>query len=160
MAAIGEQEMSETILPIWQHHCVLLNCPEGDDQYCNIPLPHQSPLGIYEGLRYRPIGEWPAIFLCLRHGRASAHWPDSIHFEIEPKVLGEPLPPLWKIECACAHDNCGEPHTIYTARIPTAAELIRRILRIKPTLACGDHLLTWREDLIRVTEFAHDSPVR
>jgi hypothetical protein len=33
-------------------------------------------------------------------------------------------------------------------------------LRIKPTLACGDHLLTWREDLIRVTEFAHDSPVR
>jgi hypothetical protein len=151
--------VNQLMPPIWHHHCVLLNCPEGDNQYCNIPLPHQSPLGIYEGLQYRPMGEWPATFLCLRHGRVSAYLPDSVHYEIEPIVPGQPLPPMWKIECACAHENRGRLHTIYTGRIPSAAELLRRVMRIKPEMACGDHLLIWREDLMRVTELAHESPM-
>ena len=56
-------------------HSVILDCAGPRTEHlCHIPLPHQSPLGIYEGPLYRPTGEWPAIFLCLLHGRTSVRF--------------------------------------------------------------------------------------
>jgi hypothetical protein len=145
--------------PMWTHvHCVKMDCPAGDDQYCYIPLPHQSPLGIIADRQYQPIGEWPATFLCLRHGRVFIYWPYSILHEIEPRVPGEPVPPLWQIECECAHENCGKLHTIYTARAPDRETVLKAIARRNPTIVCGDHNLIWREDLMRLTEFPYESP--
>jgi hypothetical protein len=152
--------MGESIGGFTHVHCVKMSCPDGDNQYCYIPLPLQSPLGIYAGQQYQPTGEWPATFLCLRHGRASAYWPDSIHHEFEPRVPGEPVPPLWKIECECALDNCGTRHTIYTARAPDWATIVKAIARWHPTVSCGDHDLVWREDLMREIEFAYDPSMR
>jgi hypothetical protein len=136
-------------------HCVKLNCPDGDNQYCYIPLPLQSPLGVYAGQQYQPIGEWPATFLCLRHGRASEYWPDSVRHEIEPRVQGEPVPPLWRIECECALENCGTRHTIYTARAPEWETILKAIEIRNPIVPCGDHALVWSKSLMRGTEFAH-----
>ena len=136
-----------------QVHCVKMGCPVGDDQYCYIPLPLQSPLGKYADQKYQPMGKWPSAFLCLRHGRVSVDWPDSIRHGIEPRVPGQPVPQLWQIECECAHENCGTLHTIYTARAPDRETVLKCIARWNPTLACGDHNLIWREDLIRLTEF-------
>lgn len=141
-------------------HCVKTNCPERDDQLCYIPLPHQSPLGIFANRQYQPIGEWPATFLCLRHGQVSVHWPDSIRYEIEPRVPGQPVPQMWQIEIECAHENCGRLHTIYTARAPDRRTILRSIARWNPTIPCGDHKLIFGENLIRLTEFAHESPMR
>lgn len=134
--------------------------PERDREYCDIPLPLQSPLGIYEGLDYRATGEWPATFLCLRHGHVCARSLDSIHQRAETRGPGQPAPSLWAIECKCGNESCGTLHTIYTARIPTEAEVIRRVLYLNPRVSCGDHVLLWRENLMNVTEFAHKSPVR
>ena len=132
---------------------VKTGCPIGDDQYCLIPLPLQSPLGIYAGLQYQSTGAWPVTFLCLLHGRVSVDWPDSIRLEIEQRVPGQPVPQLWQIECECDHENCGKLHTIYTARAPDRETVLKRIARWNPVVVCGDHNLIWREDLIRLTEF-------
>lgn len=144
--------MGEPVGSFTSVHCVKMNCPDGDNQYCYIPLPLQSPLGIYAGQQYQPMGEWPATFLCLPHGRASVYWPDSIHHEIEPMVPGQPVPPLWQIECDCALENCGMRHTIYTARAPKWEIILRAIAIKNPIVSCGDHALVWSEDLTRGTE--------
>jgi hypothetical protein len=140
-------------------HCVKMNCPAGDNQFCNIPLPLQSPIGIYADRQYQPIGEWPVTCLCLRHGLVSAYWLDSIHHEIEMMALGQPVPQMWQIECECAHENCGKLHTIYTARAPDWETILRAIARWNPNVPCGDHILIWRKELMRGTEFAYNSPV-
>jgi hypothetical protein len=151
--------MDEVIGRFTHVHCVKMNCPDGDNQFCYIPLPLQSPLGIYVGQQYQPMGGWPATFLCLRHGRASAYWPDSIRHEIEPMVLGQPVPQMWKIECECAHENCGTLHTIYTARAPDWETILKAVAKWNPNVPCGDHLLIWTKELMRGTEFAYNSPV-
>ena len=144
---MGEPVGSFTVV-----HCVKMNCPAADDQYCYVPLPIQSPLGIYAGQQYQPMGEWPATFLCLRHGRVSAYWPDSIHQEIEPMVPGQPVPQMWRIECECAHENCGKLHTIYTARAPDRETIWKAVAQKNPAIVCGDHVLPWRKELSRLTE--------
>lgn len=136
---------------------VRLNCPEKNNDLCSIPLPLESPLGIYDGQQYRATGEWPAIFLCLLHGRAFAYQPDSIHLETEARGLGQLVPQMWKIECECAHENCGMIHTIYTARAPDRERVLKSIARWNPAIPCGDHHLVWRDELIRLTDFAFDA---
>lgn len=134
-------------------HCIRTTCPDGDNQFCYIPLPLQSPLGRYEDQQYRPTGEWPATFLCLRHGQLSVDSPASIHPEIEPRVQGQPVPPMWMIEAECAHENCGKLHTIYTARAPDRETVLKQIGRLNPAIPCRNHNLVWREDLLKMTEF-------
>lgn len=134
-------------------HCVRFNCPAGDNQYCYIPLPLRSPIGIYEGQIYQPTGDWPATFLCLRHGQVSVDLPDSVRLEVEPRVPGQPVPQMWRIEAECAHENCGRLHTIYTARAPDRETILRAIARWNPTIVCGDHNLIWRDDLMQLTRF-------
>lgn len=147
--------------PMFTHvYCIKTGCPAVDDQYCYIPLPLQSPLGIYADQQYQPTGEWPATFLCLRHGRVSVDWPDSIHLETEPRFPGQPVPPLWRIECECAHQNCGRTHSIYTARAPDPETILKAISRRNPTIPCDDHILVWRDDLMSLNEFAYESPMR
>jgi len=74
---------------------------------------------------------------------------------------GLPIPQLWRIECECAHENCGTLHTIYTAREETWSKIVRLILEPTPIVVpCGDdHDLAWREDLMHGTEIANDSPL-
>jgi hypothetical protein len=152
--------MGEVIGGITHIHCVNLNCPDGESQLCYIPLPLQSPIGIYEGQKYRPMGKWPVTFLCLRHGQASAYLPDMIRHGIESMVPGQPVPQMWQIECQCAHEHCGKLHTIYTARAPDWKTILRAVGRWNPSVPCGDHVLIWKEELMRGIEFAYDSPMR
>lgn len=142
-------------------HCMILGCPHRPEEApCNIPLPRQSPLGIYDGLRYQPMGEWPLTLLCLRHGRPYVCWPDSIHLEYDMRLPGQPVSPLWKIECKCAHEGCGKLHALYTGRMPNWFEKAQWILKTLPKVPCGEHALLWWEDLMRSTEIAHDPPMR
>ncbi len=142
-------------------YSVNLRCADPGLEYlCQIPLPRRSPLGIFEGQYSLSMGDWPATLLCLRHGRSFSHWADSVRLETEVRVRNRPVPSLWKIECECAHENCGKPHAIYTARAPDWATILARILGTKPTVPCGDHSLVWREDLMHGTEFAHNPPLR
>jgi hypothetical protein len=146
----------------WSHEfSVVLGCPHPEDKSpCYIPLPRQSLLGTFEGQHCLPKGEWPATFLCLRHGRAFVCFPDSIHLEIDIRLPGQPVSSLWRIECECAHENCGKLHSIYTAGEKDWPTIVRRILRRNPLVPCCDHKLLWREDLMRGTEYPHSPPVR
>jgi len=146
--------MGEPIATFTHVHCVKMNCADGDNQFCYIPLPLQSPLGIYAGHQFQPTSNWPATFLCLRHGRASVYGLDSIHHEFEPRVPGQPVPPLWQIECECARENCGTLHTIYTARAPKWGTILTAIAIKNPLVPCGDHVLVWNKDLMCGTDIS------
>lgn len=130
-------------------------CPgwETDAPKCSIPLPHQSPLGIYEDQKYRPTGTWPATFLCLRHGISGLHSAQDIRLDTLLSPPGEGLPTSWEIEVSCAHENCGKVHTIYTARMPSFPELADRLMRITPAIHCDGHDLIWRRDLIQADPY-------
>jgi hypothetical protein len=142
-------------------YSVNLDCnAPGQEYLCHIPLPRRSPLGIFEGQHNLSIGDWPATFLCLLHARSFFRLADSVRHETEVRVRNRPVPSLWRIECECAHENCGRPHTIYTARAPDWNTIVRLILERDPTVSCGAHSLVWREDLMHGTEFAHDPPLR
>jgi len=138
-------------------YSVRFDCtPTPLEPLCHLPLPHHSPLGAYEGSHYRPTDAWPATFLCLRHGLACERSPQEIQSDLEVRTPGAPVPPMWRIACTCAHQNCGKRHTIYAARLPGFPEVARRILKLAPRIPCGDHLLECRIDLMRGAVFGHD----
>ncbi len=141
---------------------VWLDCSDQrrPDEKCSIFLPHQSPLGTFRGQVRQPTGEWPAVFLCLRHGRSCVRSADSIRLDVEVLAPHQPVHSLWRIECRCGHNSCGAARTIYIGRMQNWEKIVQVILESRPTVPCGDHDLTWREDLMRGVEFAHDSPLR
>jgi hypothetical protein len=140
---------------------VILDCPESNpSDPCRIPLPLQIPIRRCEDLQSLPMGTWPAIFLCLRHGHACVRWPHNVHLEHEALALGQRIPSLWRIECVCAHESCGRRHAIYTARARELARILELIAIYAPEVACDGHALVWREGLMSGTEFPHNSPVR
>lgn len=131
--------------------------PSALEPLCHLPLPHGSPLGRYDQPGgYGPGDGWPATFLCLRHGVACVRSPEEIQNDLDLRVPGEPLAPLWQITCTCAHENCGRRHVLYAAREASWPEVWRRILKLAPKVPCGDHDLAWRKDLMRGTAFPHD----
>jgi hypothetical protein len=160
---IAQAEVIEVGDPLGEFsftHSMILGCSDQVVQSCSIPLPQQSPLGIYEHLHFLSMGEWPLVFLCLRHMRLSVRFPDNIHLVQEMKPLGQRTSPLWKIECQCARENCGEIHTFYTGGMPDWPSIRQRLLKTTPKVVCGDHDLLWREELMHCTEYPHDSPMR
>lgn len=127
-----------------RYEFVLPGCHEREQ----IVLPRQSPLGIYEGQKYQPMAGWPAMFLCLRHGRVSLHWPDNVHSEeVEVSAQDQPQPALWQIDFQHDQENCGKLHTIYTtcSVAYSEADIANRITRTNPKVACGEHELTLKD---------------
>jgi hypothetical protein len=151
--------MNDPLFTYSHEYSMRLECSDLDKEKCNIPLPPQSPLGIFSGQQHLPMGDWPANFLCLRHMHMSARYPNNVHLEIEMRAPFEPVPPLWRIECECGHENCGKRQTIYTSRMPDWPSISERIVRKSPKLGCDGHEFVWRKDLMRGFEFARDSPV-
>jgi hypothetical protein len=124
--------------PYFRSEFVLPGCDE-DEQ---IVLPRQSPLGTYEGLEYQPMGGWPANFLCLRHGRVSLYWPDTVHLtQIGVLAPDQPQPSLWEIDFQHDQENCGRLHTIYTtcSIAYSEADILNQIARTKSAFLCGEH---------------------
>jgi hypothetical protein len=122
------------------------------ERRCSVLLPRQSPLGTTVDQRYQPTDEWPASFLCLRHGHTSVRSVDSIQLEAE--MLGqEGRPLLWRIVCRCGHENCGRLHVFYVHRMPDWPTITRLIMKINPSVPCGDgsHSLVWRENSMEGT---------
>lgn len=122
-------------------------CPE------QIVLPRQSPLGRYVGLQYQPSHEWPITLLCSRYARLSEVPPESIRLDTKV-VLGPISGPmaLWRIECECAHENCGANYAIYTTSY--ADESVKSVMRFlfdaNPAIDCvGDHRLEFSLDRMK-----------
>jgi hypothetical protein len=113
----------------------------------HIVLPHQSPLGMFEYPRYLLSREWPATFLCLRHGRSFVH--SGSDLRLERRRPDQNRLHLWRIQSECGQENCGQPHTIYISQQSSIIELVDRIMDTKPPIPCDGHELVWREDSIR-----------
>lgn len=142
-------------------YAVCLGCSDSTpERQCCIVLPHRSPLGIFEYPQCLPTDEWPAMFLCLRHGHTCGREANSVRLEAEALVPGQPVPALWQIQCQCARERCGRWHKLYTAKMPDWRSIVRWILKTNPPVPCDLHTLVWREDLIHGESFAHKSPVR
>lgn len=145
-------------------YVVRLGCfddPANPDTECRVFLPRQSPLGTFEYPRCQPTGEWPVTFLCLRHGHLYRCPGDRVRPGMGVSALGLPTQKIWRIDCECAHENCGRIDTIYIPEQPDLPTLAKNVLKKNPTVPCGSHLLGWRmEDLMSGVEIAHGSPVR
>lgn len=140
---------------------VILDCPKSDPaDPCRIPLTFQSLLGMCERAQAPPMGSWPAIFLCMKHAHVCVRSPRNVQIEHEIRVPDEPVPSLWRIECECAHENCGKQQAIYTSRAPDWETIERVILLRKPVLSCNGHPFVWRSDLMRGIEIPHVSLLR
>lgn len=123
----------------------------------HIVLPHQSQLGTFEYRQYLLSDEWPVTFLCLRHGQSFVC--SEANLRLEAKTPLQDRPSLWRIQCVCAHENCGQSHTMYAARERHWTTIMRVILATNPKLLCGDHELVWREDLMSGIEITRTAPM-
>jgi hypothetical protein len=114
-----------------------------------VPLPHQSPLGISEGLLYVAAGVWPIQFLCARFVRVYEVHQFTIH--LGTQAVWDRLSstaPLWSIACECALEGCGRRRTVYTTflRGSESAFVSRMLLKANPSVACsGGHPTKFRE---------------
>jgi hypothetical protein len=138
---------------------VVLDCADRPDDPCRTFLPRESLLGDVVGQEYQPKGEWPATFLCIRHGRASVRLAADVRWGVEAQDPRLPIPPLWRIECVCGHENCGREHVIYVYKQSDWGSISRGILLWNPEIPCGSHKLVWREDVMRGEEISHDPGV-
>jgi hypothetical protein len=134
-------------------HFVNLDCSMSRGGKCSVVLPLQSPLGTVAGLSYLREDTWPAVFLCLRHGRACIC--SDEHRDQRIRTTSLSLLPLWQIVCECGHEGCGRSHTSYTDKARDWATLAKLILVAPPSIRCGDHVLIWREELMRGTAYPH-----
>jgi hypothetical protein len=123
---------------------------------CSVFLPLRSRLGTFEHQQRQPTDEWPATFLCLRHGRSLIRSVDDIHLDAEMLDPHQPASPAWRIECECGHRNCGRLHTIYIGRMPDWPTIVLRILRTNPCIVCGSHDLIWQKVLMHGFPTTHD----
>jgi hypothetical protein len=113
---------------------------QGDRPDGQIVLPHQGPLGIVEGLDYQPVGAWPVIFVCAQHGNAFSRSTQDVLLKEVPDQVSR-YSRLWQIECRCAHENCGRILAIYTtgSALADASEILIRVLKANPAIACAGH---------------------
>ena len=148
--------MGEILASASFEHCVILGCPVRENESpCNIPLPRQSHLGIYEGQDYRPTHDWREAFLCLRHGHVYACSPANIRLETDMRGPGQSVSPLWQVDALCGHERCGAVHTLYTGRMPDWHSIVSRIVQLDPELPCHDHVFVWRKELITGNLMTH-----
>jgi len=140
-------------------YSVILDC-EKPEERCRIFLPRQIQSGTSVYRHYQPRDGWPATFLCLRHGILSVRQGTDVRRDICRPDPREPVPPLWRIVGECAHEHCGERHTIYLSEQPDRESIWRGISWWNPKIPCGAHLLVWREHLIEYEMIAQDSLVR
>jgi hypothetical protein len=90
-----------------------------DEVWCEkcanpIVLPHQSPLGIFQGLRDQPTDEWPANFLCPLCGHRFVCSVDMIQTSAPVPVPDSLIPDLLRVECICDHKNTATKKVVYT----------------------------------------------
>jgi hypothetical protein len=119
-------------------------------QYCNIFLPHRSPLGTYDNLQNPPTDKWTAMFLCPLHGQVFVRSSLDVHPDIGTAGRDQLIPPFWEIECGCGHESCGRLHTIYAAGTTDSSAIVNRILETNPIVECASHLLVWKRELIQL----------
>ena len=142
-------------------YAIRLDCCADENPHnpLHIVLPHRSLLGTFEHPQYQLSGEWPATFLCLRHGQSFVC--SEANFHLEGQTPGLDQPPVWRIECICARGDCQKSRTIYVGRMSTWEDIVSVLRRANPNVLCGaGHSLEWREDLMRYERIAYNSPVR
>jgi hypothetical protein len=139
--------------------CIVLDCGDHAADRCRAFLPRRGPLGDVVASEYRPTGEWPATFLCVRHGRACVRLAAHVSRGVEAQHPGLPVPSLWRIKCVCGHEDCGMEHVIYVYKQQDWESILRGISQWNPEITCGSHRLIWDRDLMRGEEIPNDPGV-
>ena len=130
-----------------------LECLCGEE---TIVLPSQSPLGIYEGLQYRPTGVWPIELVCTRLGRQFERSRQDIQFKgtLSKEGQNKHSPVLWQIERKCGRERCPKSHAIFLwyAGDATQEEIGSEILRATPRISCGDTEIALSLQWMKISE--------
>jgi hypothetical protein len=107
-----------------------------------IVLPRRSPLGIYVGPQYQPMGAWPIELVCTRRGQLFVRSRKEIQSEgiLHRGDQNKHSPVLWQIERKCGRERCPKNHAIFLwyAADATREEIASEILRAAPKISCGE----------------------
>lgn len=133
-------------------YAVELNCLPSHP--CHIVLPRQNLLGTYGDQDYQEEpGEWPAIFVCLRHGHWFVRSGDNRQRISRALGLDRPILPVWRIGIRCARGQCGRLRMMYTGNALGSSAVQKGLLRWPLEISCdGHHLLKLDEKHIEVIE--------
>ena len=143
-----EEQMNQIIGTVNLLPAVNLGCfVHGDPlRPCCIFLPPQTPSPTFADQLNQPMGIWTATFLCLSHGTVCVRHSGQVLPDIAPTGPEECKYPFWEIVCECGHGNCGTRHTIYTGGEENPSKITARILKLDPTIPCGEHNLIWTKE--------------
>jgi hypothetical protein len=137
-----------------------VNFLEGHDPNEQIVLPHQSLLGIFEGLYDQPTGYWPITFLCLQHEHVFERSADTVQYGpvAGPGRRTRPTP-IWVIDCGCAQGNCAAKKKVYAfGDEPRTDNQIKLcLLNAKPLFQCQGHQFVLDVARMTVTRLSDDS---
>lgn len=116
----------------------IVECPCG----VAIPLPPQSPLGIFQPPTPRPsLDKWPANFECSHCGQWFSRSAQDIHLE-EIASLAHNLSEdsFWQVEFGCDQPRCEKRIDTYTT-LPAAssANLVVGFVRASSGMNCPVH---------------------
>jgi hypothetical protein len=80
-----------------------MTVPGRDVVYCSdcqepIALPHESPLGVFQGIENSPTYEWPADFLCPLCGKEFSCSGATVDDLVPVRVADAFLPDLLRVE--------------------------------------------------------------
>lgn len=89
----------------------IVECPCG----IAIPLPPQSPLGIFLPPKPQPnLNKWPANFVCHDCGQLFSCLAQEMHLvENASLVLGLTGESFWQVDFPCDHKDCGQCVSTY-----------------------------------------------
>jgi hypothetical protein len=107
-----------------------------------IPLPPQSPLGIFLPPRPRPNPDkWPANFVCTDCGRWFSRSAQEFHLEENASLVrsldGETF---WRVVFECERPDCGQCISAYLMLPPTRDAIgVAAIARASKAVECPVH---------------------
>jgi hypothetical protein len=132
------RESSRGAMNNWIQSVFVVTCPCG----VAIPLPPQSPLGIFQPPTPRPSQRnWPANFECSHCGRWFSRSAQETHL-VENASLFQSLrgESFWRVELRCGHPRCEQNISTYTTMPDTSSpSSVGAFVRANSGLKCPDH---------------------
>ena len=132
---------------------ITLGChSSSSESRCRVFLPRNGPLGHLDENGFRASEDWPAYFICATHRTIYKSAPEDVEtlfgFEKSRDIV-----PFLKILCECAHPGCEKKHLFYTSTGMGWSKLSKSLMSKNPLMACGDHLIEWSPDRIRLVHW-------
>ena len=129
-----------------------------DCPHCGRPiaLPHQSPLGKFEGQPDQHVPAGLINILCIERGQVFEYRLEALRRRsVETQGRSPHTDVMWWIESPCAHGNCPSIYSIFAwyRGDVSAEEIVDGAIHATPKRHCGEHEFEWGSAKSTVKKF-------